>query len=151
MHILKYTDNVVRIGGRCQNELVAQYILDNKKKYSFQNYRKIVKDLDSLGENLGNITSLVNSRRRVSIGDVKKYFPELFNKVIDDFFLILEEAIPNKIKKYLVYNYKKGEMYKEIYIFWNLIDNKSKNTLDNIISKLLDSSNLNELMEEKEF
>ena len=97
--ILKYTDNVVRIGGRCQNEIVEKYMLDNKKKYSSRNYRIIAKELDSLGENLGNITSLVDSRRRVSLGDVKKYFPDLFNKVIDDFFMILDKSIPNKFKK----------------------------------------------------
>ena len=149
--ILKYTSNVVRIGGRCQNEIVAQYKLDNKMRYCSKMYKSIAKELDSLGEKMGNITSLVDSRRRVSIGDVKKYFPELFNKVIDNFFIIINEVVPNKIKKDLKYKYNKEEIHKDIYFFWNLIDNRNKNNNpDDIISKLIDSSNINELMEKKD-
>jgi hypothetical protein len=142
--ILKFTDSVVRIGGRCQNEKVAEYILDNKKKYSSKNYRNIANNLDTLGEEMADITSLIDSRRRVSIGLVKKYFEPLFNRVIGDFFKIMNEAIPNEYKKNLKYNFKKDVIFREIYIFWNLIDNKNnkKNTPDKIIQELLDSSNI---------
>ena len=142
--ILKFTDSIVRIGGRCQNEKVAEYILDNKKKYSSKNYRNIANNLDALGEKMGDITSLIDSRRRVSIGLVKKYFELLYNRVIDDFFKIMNEAIPYEYKKDLKYNFKKDVIFREIYIFWNLIDNQinKKNTPDKIIKELLDSSNL---------
>ena len=82
--IIKYTNDVVRIGGRCKNEKVAEYILDNKKKYSSRIYRETANKLNTIGENMENITSLVESRRRVSIGLVKKNFAILFNKVIDE-------------------------------------------------------------------
>ena len=53
---------------------------------------------------MGNITSLVNSRRRVGFGTVKKYFTKLFNKVIKDFFIIIKQIITNKYKKDLIFN-----------------------------------------------
>ena len=141
--ILNFTDSVVRIGGRCQNEKVAQYILDNKRKYSSPVYRNIAKSLDSFGENLEDITTLIDCRRRVSIGLVKKYFQPLFQRVINDFFSIIVEAIPKEYKEGLKYNFNENLIYREIYIFWNLIDNQNKkNKPDNIVSKLLNSSNI---------
>jgi len=142
-NILKFTDSVVRIGGRCQNEKVAEYILDNKKKYSSNNYRITVNNLDTLGEKMAEIASLIDSKRRVSIGLVKKYFEPLYNKVIEDFFKIMDEAIPNKYKGNLN-SFKRNGIYRDIYIFWNLIDNKvhKKNTPDRIIQNLLDNSNI---------
>ena len=142
--ILKFTDSVVRIGGRCQNEKVAKYILDNKKKYFSNNYRNAVNYLDALGEKMSDIASLIDSRRRVTIGLVKKYFEPLFNRVIDDFFKIMNEAIPNKYKKTLRYNFKEDVIFREIYIFWNLIDNQTNKKFipDKIIQELLNSSNI---------
>ena len=142
--ILKFTDSVVRIGGRCQNEKVAKYILDNKKKYSSNNYRNAVNYLDALGEKMSDIASLIDSRRRVTIGLVKKYFEPLFNRVIGDFFKIIDEAIPNKYKKNLRYNFKEDVIFREIYIFWNLIDNQANKKFipDKIIQELLNSSNI---------
>ena len=143
--IIKYTNNVVRIGGRCKNEKVAEYILDNKTKYSTGIYKETVRKIDSIGENMENITSLFNSRRRVSLGDVKKYFEPLFNKVINDFFEIMNEIIKNEIKDDIKYNYNQDKIHKEIYIFWNLIDNHNeKNRPDDIIYKLLNCININD-------
>ena len=141
--ILKYTNDVVRIGGRCQNEKVAEYILDNRKKYSSRIYKETAGKLDLFGENMENITSLIDSRRRVSIGDVKKNFGPLFNKVINDFFEIMNEIIQKEIKGEVKYKYNKDEIHKEIYIFWNLIDvQNKKNKPDEIVYKLLECINI---------
>ena len=37
-NILKYTDNVVRIGGRCKNEVVKEKALNNRAKFSNRTY-----------------------------------------------------------------------------------------------------------------
>ena len=63
--ISNYTNDIVRIGGRCQNEKVAEYKLQNKYKYSSEDYRYTAKQLDLIGENLGSISSLIDNRRRV--------------------------------------------------------------------------------------
>ena len=148
--ILNYTNSVVRIGGRCQNEKVEKYILDNKNKYSNKNYRYTIKKLDSIGENMGGITSLIDSRKRVSVGLVKKHFKPLFDKVTDDFFKIVKEGIIN-CKNVDKNNYKykflvNEEIFREIYIFWNLIDSHGKNNVpDEIIKKLLKNMKGDEL------
>ena len=74
--ILKYTDDVVRIGGRCKNEKVKQKALNNSAKFSNRNYRGIVKELEEIGEDMKDITSLIDIRRRVDVWDVKTYFKE---------------------------------------------------------------------------
>ena len=143
--IIKYTNNVVRIGGRCQNEIVEQYILNNRQKYSSFEYKNVVKDLDSIGSDMENITSLIDIRRRVSIGNVKKYFENLYYKVINDFFNIFDEAIEKIIEGRFIYRYNPIEIEREIYIFWNLIDinnNNKKNKPDDIIYKLLNNTNV---------
>ena len=142
--IIQYTDNVVRIGGRCQNEKVEPYILNNRKKFSSREYKQIVNKLDSIGSNMENITSLIDIRRRVSIGNVKKYFENLYNKVINDFFIIFDEAIEKIIDGRFKYKYNPNEIEREIYIFWNLIDNNNnkKNKPDDIIYKLLNNTNV---------
>ena len=86
------------------------------------------------------VTSLIDNRRRVGIGNVKKYFPELFNRVIDDFMKIVNEVLSKEIN----YNFNKFEerIKREIYFFWNLLDNPSKkNNPDKIISQLLKELN----------
>jgi hypothetical protein len=54
-NILKYTDNVVRIGGRCKNEIVKEKALNNRAKFSNRTYRGIINDLDIRGENMKTI------------------------------------------------------------------------------------------------
>ena len=136
--ILKYTDNIVRIGGRCKNEKVKEKALVNKQKFSNRTYRGIVKELEQLGEDMQDITSLIDVRKRVDIYMVKRKFSNLFNRVIDDFFKIAQSAIPFNFKINLRGLSKKNleKIEREIYIFWNTIDKKSNP--NEIILTLLD-------------
>ena len=141
--ILKYTDDVVRIGGRCKNEKVKEKALVNRAKFSNRAYRGIVSDLEKLGDDMKTITSLIDIRRRVDVAMVKKYFSNLFIKIIEDFFEIANAAIPPNWKINLKNFIPKGEqLYKEIYIFWNMIDNG--NNPREIILTLLDNIDIQE-------
>ena len=139
--ILKYTDDVVRIGGRCKNEKVKEKALNNKEKFSNRNYKGIVNDLEQIGEDMKNITSLIDIRRRVDLKDVKRYFQGLFKKVIDDFCELANQAIPKNwkvdLKKYI-----DKKVFDQIYIFWNKIDCKS--TPSEIILTILDKIRISE-------
>ena len=75
--ILKYTDDVVRIGGRCKNEKVKEKALNNREKFSSKSYRGIVNELEQIGEEMKEITSLIDVRRRADLKDVKRYFQVL--------------------------------------------------------------------------
>ena len=83
--ILKYTENIVRIGGRCKNEKVKKYALANRTKFSNRIYRGIVNELEQLGENMKDITSYIDIRKRVNADMAKLNFVELFNKIIKIF------------------------------------------------------------------
>eukprot|EP00833_Pecoramyces_ruminatium_P013064 jgi/Orpsp1_1/1187096/evm.model.d7180000055374.1 len=144
--ILKYTDDVVRIGGRCKNEKVKKKALVNKGKFSKRIYRGIVNDLERLGDNMKNITSLIDIRRRVDANLARRAFNSLFNKIIEDFFEIANSAIPSNWKldlKAILNNIDTNEIYKKIYIFWNTVDNNQSNPRK-IILTLLNYTNINE-------
>ena len=140
-NILNYTEDVVRIGGRCKNEIVKQKALNNKAKFTNRTYKGIVNDLDLRGENMKTITSLIDFRRKVNEDVVKRRFSELYNKIINDFFELANGAIPENLKIDLQL-YRNREICKEIYIFWNNID-KNNNPRE-IILKLLDNLDINE-------
>ena len=133
--ILKYTDDVVRIGGRCKNEEVKKKRLENKTKFSNRTYRGIIKDLDMRGENMKTLTSLIDLRRKVDVNMVIRSYNELYTKIIEDFFIIANKSIPINFRINLkVYADKK--ICRDIYIFWNNIDRNSNPR--EIILSLLD-------------
>ena len=141
--ILKYTDDVVRIGGRCKNEKVKEKALVNKAKFSNKTYRGIVNQLEQLGENMKAITSLIDVRRKVDVFMVKRFFPNLFNKIIDDFYVIANSSIPQNWRINLKRSLSNDlQINKEIYIFWNLIG--FKNNLRELILNILDNIDINE-------
>ena len=109
--IVKYTKNVVRIGGRCNNEKIKDFILDSSEKYYDNKYKKYLKDLDEDGENLEKIINdTMDNNILLNVQKVKKIFKDLYDKIINDFYKI--GNIPNDY--YINYN--------KIYILWNLID-----------------------------
>ena len=149
--ILKYTDKVVRIGGRCKNEIVNQKRLDNKDKNFNKTYRGIMNELDKIGVEMNDVTSLMDVRKKVDYKYVKKLFNNLLDKIVSDFFGFVNASF-NKVN-FDIRNYigkeKMEEFKKRIYIFWNLIEepnNKKKkdNFPDDIILDILSLFKLNE-------
>ena len=136
--ILKYTNDVVRIGGRCKNEEVKKKRLNNKSKISDRTYRGIINDLDMKGENMKTITSLIDFRRKVDVSMVIRRFNDLYNRIIQDFFAIANKSIPINFKINL-YRYADKKINRDIYIFWNNIDRNSNPR--EIILSLLDKLN----------
>ena len=139
--ISKYTDNIVRIGGRCRNEYVKKYEFHNKARS--RNYMKVIMKLNNIGKKLKNVTSLIDIRRRVSASIVEKEYPTLYRKVINDFLSFVKRAIhPFYYRKMII----TPEIERKIFIFWNMIDNKKNNPYE-IIELLL--SNCLNLRDEK--
>ena len=91
-NILKYTDDVVRIGGRCKNEKVQKKALNStQERYSSRTYRGVIHELEQMGIKMKNFTSLVDVRKRLDIQTVKRQFKTLYQKIINDFFEIIRE------------------------------------------------------------
>ena len=114
--ILKYTNDVVRIGGRCKNEKVKERTLINDK-FNNKTYRGIIKDLENIGEEMKDITSLMDVGRRIDYKYVKHIFSNLLNKIISDFLDIFN----NSLKKfnYSIQNINSliNEEFKKKYIY----------------------------------
>ena len=109
--IIKYTQSVVRIGGRCNNEKIQNYILDSSDKYYNNNYKRYLKDLDREGENIENfINNEINCDNLLNVQQVKDKFKVLYDKIYTDFFDLAN------IRENFYINYNK------IYILWNLLD-----------------------------
>ena len=130
--VTKFTNDIIRIGGKCQNEIVKQYELRNKNiKYS-KNYDDLVKKLNKIGNNMKYIISLIDKRKGIIAPIVKDKFNDLYKKVINDFLFLVKKSIPPYYKKRLIIN---DEIEKSIYIFWNMIGIKDY-SLTNIINVL---------------
>ena len=140
---MKYTDDVVRIGGRCKNEEVRKKRLENKTKFSNRTYRGIIKDLDIRGENMKTLPSLIDFRRKVDVSMVIRSYNELYNKIIEDFFIIVNKSIPINFRINLK-GYADKKICRDIYIFWNNIDRKSNPR--EIILSLLDKLNFGNII-----
>ena len=141
--VSNYTNDIVRIGGRCQNEKVQKYELRNKRMNYSVSYHNLVQRLNSLGKNKQNITELIDKRKILDVSIVQNKYRELYNKIINDFLFKVKISIPYYYRKRLYINDK---IRKSIYIFWNMSESKNK-ILDEIINKLL---NILEIYEEED-
>ena len=90
--VSKYTNDIVRIGGRCQNENVQKYELRNKHITYSLSYRKIVQRLNRIGKNMQDITTLIDKRKSLDPSIVQEEYPELFNKIINDFLFKVKKS-----------------------------------------------------------
>ena len=85
------------------------------------------------------ITSLIDFRKKVSVDLVRRRYGELYNKIINDFFELVNGAIPVNWKINLQL-YTDKDITRAIYIFWNNID-KNYSPRE-IILNLLDKLNI---------
>ena len=83
--VSNYTNDIVRIGGRCQNEKVQKYELHNKHINHSVSYHNLVQRLNSLGKNKQNITELIDKRKSLDASIVQNKYRELYDKIINDF------------------------------------------------------------------
>ena len=92
--ISNYTNNIVRIGGRCKNEKVKKFELHNK--IFPHSYYDVINNLNYFGESLKKINSLIDIRRRVSVSIVERNFNDLYRKIINDFLSLVKKSISTK-------------------------------------------------------
>jgi hypothetical protein len=130
--VSEYTNSIVRIGGRCQNERVKKYELCNKI-HSIKK-KAIINRLNSIGNNMKDIISLIDTRKRVSVSLVKDRFKRLYNKITNDFLFIIMRSIPFRYHRRL---YIDDNLSKNIFIFWNMIGSRN-NSPSKLINILLD-------------
>ena len=119
-HIMEYTNKIIRIGGRCNNEKVKQFGIKNFRT-GRKSYFKINKAIEDLCYELRDYLDLLDERRGIHFNDAIQYFPNLINKIINDFYeLINEERRNNFYEKKLFKCWSNKIKITEIYILFNI-------------------------------
>ena len=146
-------DSIVRIGGRCKNEIVKKLVL-NSEKYKSHQYRDCEMKLNQIGHQMADVMKLIDTTKKLIIDEVKEDFPEIYEKVVDDFFKILkikkEDYIPkypldrktnNKSNKKELYRIKEDIIGNKIFNFWCYTGQKDYKISD-LISNIFDEMEL---------
>mgnify|MGYP002623820035 CR=1 FL=1 len=155
-------ENIVRIGGRCKNEIIKKLVLSSEK-YKSSKYREYERQLNQIGHEMTSVTSLIDKTKRDIVDEVKKEFPSIYTKIINDFFEMLnisnKEVYINKypLNKSLLTENKKANSYKikeeligkKIVYFWSYTG-QSNYQISDLISNIFDDmdiQNYNQIIE----
>lgn len=145
-HISKFEENIIRIGGRCQDESLLKFTLQNRKKEVRFKRSKITDELKSVYFSLNEVCSRLesyfnnmNKHLKLGIEDFEYYYPKLFRKFITDFHVFLGiNLISSKLNEFSKEIYKSytNEKAMENLIYsiekmFNLKINSSKMRLNN--------------------
>ena len=164
-YLLKYNenkDNIIRIGGRCKNEIVKKLVLNSEKYKSFD-YRDYERKLNQIGKEMADVIKLIDKTKRIDGSEVIKDFPEIYEKIINDFFKLLNikkedyiskfelnKSIINKNKNYTNLNNLKEDIIGfQIFHFWSFTGQPNNKIID-LISNIFDNmeiDNYNEIID----
>ena len=146
----KNEDNIVRIGGRCKNEEIKKFVLNSEKYKSFI-YRDYERQLNQIGHEMADVIKLIDKTKRIVIDEVREDFPEIYQKVVNDFFKTLNIKKEDYIDKYIlnrdtINKYKKSNLNKikedligyKIFHFWSFTGQPNNNISD-LISNIFDN------------
>ena len=81
--------DVLRVGGRCKNEKIINHkglLLNSNEKYKSEEYRSYERKLNQYSKEMANLIQLINDNLKIDIEKVKKDFPIIYEKVVNDFF-----------------------------------------------------------------
>ena len=83
-HIMEYNKNIVRIGGRCKNEKIKQFMIKNlRQHYHKPNHKKIISILK-------NYTDLFDYREYIEINQCKIHNSKIIKQIINNFYSLIE-------------------------------------------------------------
>ena len=89
LHILDYTNSILRIGGKCTNEKLEQFMVKNQrvnKKDVFQ----VNRQLDTITESINGLSNVFNSTKPLPFSLLGVYFPDFLRRLITDFVDIMD-------------------------------------------------------------
>ena len=137
-------ERIVRIGGRCKNDIVKKLVLSSEK-YRYRGYKEYERQLNRIGHEMADVIKLIDKTKRLVIDEVKEDFPEIYHKVINDFFKLLNIKKEDYIYKYPLdqntkNKYKNSNLNKvkediigyKIFHFWSFTG-QQKNQISDLI------------------
>jgi superfamily I DNA and/or RNA helicase len=112
-HISTFEKKIVRIGGRCKEEALQEFTLNNIKKnnklYDKQ-YFHIRKLIKASAEKLKRFTDSFSQSTFLDYKTCYAYFKEFCNRLIEDFYSVCSNSC--HLPKSILTNLKKDEIYK---------------------------------------
>ena len=145
-------NRIVRIGGRCKNETIKKLVL-NSEKYKCSYYREYERHLNAIGSEMAGIIKLIDKTKKIIIDEVKEDYPQIYEKVVDDFFKILnikkQDYIPkysldqNTIKRYRnnLNKIRENIIGNKIFNFW-CCTGQENNKISDLISNIFDEMDI---------
>ncbi len=128
-HIMNYTKKIVRIGGKCSNDKVKEFSI--RKLRPYKRNMNIINQINELCDILNNYFNILDYKGGIRSEDVQTYFPNIFQKIINDFYLLIGYRRGIVVNE--SYLYKKNELFKcwinkrkitEIYDLFGINENK---------------------------
>ena len=125
-HIMNYTRKIIRIGGRCNNENVKQFAIKNFRM-GRKNFTKINRAIEGLCNELSEYLDLLDERKAIHYNDANDNFPNLVNKIINDFYILInKEREPHYHEKKLFDCWSNKILIGEIYNLFNINESEYK-------------------------
>jgi len=148
-HISKYEEKIVRIGGRCKDEDLQKFTLNNIRKNKFIQHdgkiKKLIYEIKNLSNEFKLFCSNFSQQSTFDYGTCKLHFPFLTKRIYDDFKILSKKFLRTKLEK--------KNVEKSIYIYWiktnylekllNIFDYNSDNDYYNFFELLYNFLNTN--------
>ena len=107
-HFIDYTQSIVRIGGRCNDPRLKDFVLNNTRAERTKEMGRINREIYQTGREISAILECIDKTKPVRARDVKQNFPDIFHKIINDYYA----QVPYKIKKDLDSYSLEEQIYK---------------------------------------
>jgi len=123
-HLIPFTSNIVRIGGRCSNENVKRFQLNKQGRYYDKNVIGVNKDIERICDEISDLSDLLNAKKKLEFNDFNLYYKDMFDKIKKDFFSMFYEFKKVKIPDNILFKLWSDQMELEFFIEKNFIYNK---------------------------
>ena len=124
-HLIPFTSNIVRIGGRCTNENVKQFQLNKQGRFRDKNIIGCNKEIERICDEIRGLEELLNNKKRLDFNDFILYYNNIFDKIKKDFFEKFNEFKKSKIPDNILYKLWSDQMELDFFIEKNFINRKN--------------------------
>jgi hypothetical protein len=133
-HILNFEENIVRVGGRCKDEVLKEYTLTEIKKTRREKGSMVWivnNQIFVLADEMKKFTQYFGRQTYMDFNNLTEIYPDFSEKLINDFYEILDKNAGNKFIKILKESFRKYSA--NIYDIW-INPKKTKSFVNNLLN-----------------
>ena len=110
-HLIPFTEDIIRIGGRCKDEKLTPYLLSTNKIKMNHQLSQIQKSLRTICGKISGYSDIYDSNKILSLNILLTHFPEFSKKLQNDFIEIMGITNSYEITKV-------SKNFEKIYKVW---------------------------------